>query len=507
MPKKYKNLQGFYNSYKNMDKRAEISNAIDDFETYYQRLKEDNSGKENYIPQSHIQIQRLLNGLVNNYECMKNGELDEKEKKEFDSFLDTMQKDNSFFKKLMRTTVLDIYDTLKGDLDNKENADKLNKAVTLTEFYDRILNEKDKLDIRSQFHHGEAEAFLSKDKNIDGNFSKTLKELYRKYQNTADPEEKEKWSKVCHSYLVRPYMKIIENKVKQEDINKLPAEEQKKFRKEQQIRNLRKEAKTLGQNPDEFVNLSVDDRNKIRVTAGESNLATKRQNDIERLKSEVEAGKHHYKEAHKYFLNKPNRIDAKSAYLKRTDKDSQWFTDMMDSLENLRNTENYRQMSLLLPEGKEKTEDLIKNLDAAITATQNYITYANEKNIFQKGIMGTRRLKAANATMEELTGLRKAIDEEQKFMQDMKNKRVDLEILENAENGNDMKAAPTTEEVVNRMQITVKDLTGKDSDKDKKTNKILDDWVVVSKNKQEEKANNQKQANNENRPKKEGPVK
>lgn len=487
MSKFFQELEQEYKNQRNMDAKGMLSRDINDFESYYKKLQNGTGAKAWYRPQQFVYVhcENLQNELLKNYESMKQGKFDEEKTKDFNDLLDTIKNDNnSHLKKMMRTVMLDIYDTLAGDLDNKDNKDNLKKVVALSDLYDRILNANDKQNTKGSFENGEAQNFLSNDKEMNGNFSKTLKALYRKYQNAENEAEKAKWKKVCNSYAIRPYMQVIEKKVKQEDFEALPEETKKRIleenekqkAKEKQLNMLRDEAKTLNQDPEAFVKLSVNDRNNIRKKASEDAYVP---NKIAKLQALVNQAENRYRDDHDYLLYAPSAIARKSAYFERSSKDSEYFKRMFDSLNKLRNTDGYHQMDTLLSEGN--SESLVENLNNAITDTQNYITYANQKTVFQKGIVGTKRLKAAEATLQKLTDLQQFIQSEQKFMQDTKKERQSLEALKKTVNApldkTGMDFAPKPEPESDRLQMTVKDLSGDVGNK--KTNKILSDWTVV----------------------------
>lgn len=485
MPRNYQYLQELYQQQKAMDKNGSVQRDIKDFESYYQQIQKNASAKGWYRSGVHSNFETFQNLLLQEYEEMKQGKVDAEKAKDLNDFLDIIKNDKDcYVKKLMRTVILDIYDTLAGDLDNPDTkyVENLKKAVALSDLYDRILNDDEKQDIRNTFSNGKAQRFLSNDADMNGNFSKTLKALYRKYQKAETEEKKAEWKKVCNSYTIRPYMQVIEKKVKQEDFEALPEDrkkeilnqEAKRKEKEKQLKALKDEAKTLGQDPEQFVKLSLDDRNKIRRAESDKAYVP---NKIAKLKALSQKGEERYRRDYDYFLDVPNQIAEKSAYLQRSQKDSEQFKRMFDSLVRLRQTDGYSRIDQLLSEGD--AGGFIENLNQAVRDTQNYITYANQKTIFQKGVMGTKRLNAARATLQELTELQQNIQSEQKFMRETKAERATLAALEKQVNRplneTGMEFAPKPELDADRVQMTVKDLSGELGGK----NKILEGWTVV----------------------------
>ncbi len=438
MSKKINDLRSQYDLLKKFADKGMYKGQIKDFEQYYGGLQDGGSMKSIYIPLQHENLERFIESMMFTNDEKKSGKLNDEEAQDFEELLNTIQQEEkSFLKKLMRTMLLDMYDSMAGDLDRDNTSARkkyLDQAIALTDLYDRVLNEKDKEELKNAFSNGEAGNFLTNtDHEMDGNFSKSLKSLYEEYRKPEQTEaEKAKWKKLCNSYAVRPYMKAVSEKVKKDEKQRaydaLPEAE----------KALRKESKELKQDPDQFVNMSPDERNKIRQAVAANRLEEMRQQPhpyqqgISELKQELRAKADHNTWTHRYFVNKPERLDRKAADLQLSEKDSVEFRRMFGSLTKLRNTVGYRDMDTLVAEGEEK--DLVNNLNQAIRYTQEYIAYADQKSFMKMGFTGRKRLNAARDILGELTNLSDAIQEERKALRDFRNNKVRLEELEQLEN-------------------------------------------------------------------------
>lgn len=465
------------------------------FEAYYRDLLKDRNAKGAYKPPILADaLIDFLENLLATHEANEAGKLDEAESNGFEELKVTIQEDkkHTLLVKLMRTVLLDTYDTLAGDLDNPENAENLNKAILLTDLFDSILVEQDKKDIRGALRDGKAEKLLMEDQEMDGSFSRTLKALYRKYaeaRKTGNEEEKEKWNKLCRSYAVRPYMNAIEKKVKQEDFEKLPEEEKEQIRQKEA---LRKEAKELQLDPEKFLKLSDEERKKIRETAAQAKFEADRKKNMAELQAELEAAEMQYHIDRVYFTSAPKLLMKKYAALnEETKKDSQAFKDMRDSLVTLCHTEDYRQMDKLVAEGR--TQELTKNIEDAVKFTQDYITYASNKSFMQMGTLGRKRLHAAQETLRELQTLQQTIQDEQAFMQDIWRKRVRLAAEEDVDKrlAKQQKEAQQKEDLKKQgMKMSVVQLRSKVEGKKTGAKNKTTEWVVLEHTEGMEKKNN-----------------
>lgn len=469
MSNHYKDLKHQHQRLNALDKRGDLSKVIQTFEVYYPKLLK-NKGEKGWYRTPGNRLFRDLDdfqdSVMEKHELLKSGQLDAEHAQELTEFFDTLKAEtDSLLKKIMRTTILDLYDTMAGDIDNPKFENDLKKVTALTDLYDRIINEDDKKKIREASSNTEIKDFLLNDHNMDGNFSKTLKAFYRKYQNAENEAEKESWKKVCNSYVVRPYTKVISNRVKQEDAyNALPEKEKIKL---QQQADLLKEAKTLGQDPKAFSKMSVDERNKIRQEAPVLR-------EIKKLTTELKSEEQHYRIAHQYFANAPERLLSKAAPFQLSEKDSVEFRRMFGALTKLSKTKDFNNMESLMLDGN--TADLEKNINLAMKHTQKYIEYASNKPRTKMGFTGRARLNAARETMHELDLMKRAIQEEKQFMMDTKEKRERLENLEAPRkqslnyNGTEITVAPS------RVKMTVAALEGK---VDKTAGMKMNDWVIV----------------------------
>ena len=439
MSKDINALKNQLEQYATYAKGGKLNYLIQDFETYYKSIQKDMAFKDWY---SNGPFRPYLNSFLNNLldwnAANKQGQLGADEQQAFEEVLNSIQQEqNSALKKLIRTELMDICDTMKGDLESEAGKQNLDRVMGLAELYDRVLNAMDKKETKEAFNRGEAREFLKNvDHGVEGNFSKTLRAFYNMYSNAEDGAEKEKWKKLCDSYAIRPYVRAVRDKIKQEN---MPEDEKEK----------RREAEALQQDPNKFVKMSPEERNEIRRTAEVNKLDEKR---IAELKKDLKGKEERAHWVHRYFVEKPEKLARKSAALNRqTEKDSGLFRTMHESLDKLRRTAGYRQMEQALAEGK--AEALISNLNQAIIDTQNYVNYANNKTFLEKGILGRSRLKAAKNTLRELTGIRQAINEEMGFLQDVRKKKEDLELLENAKQEKAEVRPTRVAEVAAKMEV------------------------------------------------------
>ncbi len=436
-------LRSQYNFIKKIADNGTFRGLVADFEQYYGDLQKDGDMKSSYIPYSHEFLERFVEDLMFKNDKKKSGKLNDEDAQDFEELLNTIQQGEvSFLKKLMRTMLLDMYDSMAGDLDRDNTREKtkyLNQIISLTDLYDRVLNEKDKKELRNAFSNGEAGDFLTNtDHGMDGNFSKTLKALYEEYRKPEQTEaEKAKWKKLCNSYAVRPYMHVVSEKVKTEE--KKRASESLPEEEKQRIKALKEESKALKQDANKFVNMSPDERNKIRQAAAAKQVEEMRQpryqQEIAALNKELQAKSENNSWTHRYLVNEPERLARKTAAFQPSDKDSEQFKRMFNSLITLRRTDGYRNMAKLLAEGKE--QELVENLNQAIQHTQEYIAYADQKSIMKMGITGHKRLKAARATLRELTEISNTIRQEAGNLRDAQEKKEkveDLKLQEKLEN-------------------------------------------------------------------------
>ncbi len=150
-------------------------------------------------------------------------------------------------------------------------------------------------------------------------------------------------------------------------------------------------------------------------------------------------------------MNKPERLDRKTADLQLSEKDSVEFRRMFGSLTKLRNTVGYRDIDKLVAEGQE--QDLVKNLNQAIRYTQEYIAYADQKSFMKMGFTGRKRLNAARDILGELTNLSDAIQEERGALQDVHDKKVKLAQLEQAAKDDKLKttSSKSVKEIISQM--------------------------------------------------------
>lgn len=487
MSREITTLQSQKNMYTEFAKNNKLNHLIDDFESYYQMLHANERPKTWYMTSSLRQnVEGFLNNLLDWNKAKKEGELSDAEEKGFDEVLkDLQQEQNSALKKLMRTALLDLYDSMAGNLDRDLNSGEsyLDRAIALTDLYDRILNKQDKEKVRDAFDNGEAGNFLTKtDHDMAGNFSNTLRAIYNKYRDPHQTEaEKAKWQKLCNSYAVRPYVNAISVRVKQEEkqqaFEALPEEEQER------INALKAEAERLKQNPEEFLNLSPAERNQIRQTAEIQKLEEKPEKEITALKNELRRNNDHNGWTHRLFVEKPERLARTTADLQLTTKDSVHFRKMFGSLTKLRKTEGFQSMDQLLAEGK--GQDLVKNLNQAIRYTQEYIEYANQKTFMQMGMLGRKRLNAARDTLNELTHLSRAIQEETENLQNFRNQQEKLEELENIKKQTETKSVSVAKTAAKmdteRRKINMVDLDNKVNGKKAVVTEKKDpsSWVVV----------------------------
>ncbi len=459
MSKKINDLRSQYDLLKKFADKGMYKGQIKDFEQYYGGLQDGGSMKSIYIPLQHENLERFIESMMFTNDEKKSGKLNDEEAQDFEELLNTIQQEEkSFLKKLMRTMLLDMYDSMAGDLDRDNTSARkkyLDQAIALTDLYDRVLNEKDKEELKNAFSNGEAGNFLTNtDHEMDGNFSKSLKSLYEEYRKPEQTEaEKAKWKKLCNSYAVRPYMKAVSEKVKKDEKQRaydaLPEEEKKR------IEALRKESKSLKQDPDQFVKMSPDERNKIRQAVAADQVKEMKQHpyqqEIAALKNDLRAKADHNTWTHRYFVNKPERLDRKTADLQLSEKDSVEFRRMFGSLTKLRNTVGYRDIDKLVAEGQE--QDLVKNLNQAIRYTQEYIAYADQKSFMKMGFTGRKRLNAARDILGELTNLSDAIQEERGALQDVHDKKVKLAQLEQAAKDDKLKttSSKSVKEIISQM--------------------------------------------------------
>ncbi len=223
-----------------MMKRSQIGFKIRDFEDYYMDMHQPNATveKSQYRSWSANRLEAFVECLLAKNEAKKRGQLDVFEKDDFKVLLKEMQEDeNSFLKKMLRTTLLDIYDTMAGDLDHPENKENLNKAIALNDLYELVLSEEEKQAVEKSIGDGKAKSFLINDQEMNGNFSKTLKALFRKLdaaEKAGDNAEKKKWQKLCDSYTIRPYVDLIKEKIKEEKKPRWQEEAEKEIKKEQE---------------------------------------------------------------------------------------------------------------------------------------------------------------------------------------------------------------------------------------------------------------------------------
>ncbi len=493
MSKKLNTLQDQKEMYAKFVEKNQLIHMIDDFESYYRLLQANQKPKTWYMTAAlRPNVEGFLNNLLSWNAEKKAGKLSAEDEKGFEEVLDSLQQEeNSALKKLMRTALLDLYDTMAGDLDKGIDSNKhyLDQAIALTELYDRILNPQDKAKMKGAFKDGEAGSFLmNTDHEMNGNFSSTLRVLYDKYRDPNQTDaEKAKWNMLCNSYAVRPYMHAISAKVKQEEKQRafeaLPKAEQER------INALKAEAERLKQNPEEFLNLSPAERNQIRQAAVPGKLEEKQQKqqkEITELKEAQRRTNDHNGWTHRMFVEKSERLVRTTADLQLSTKDSVHFRQMYDSLTKLRNTEGFQSMDKLLAEGK--GEELIQNLNQAMGDTQAYIDYASQKSFMQMGMLGRKRLNAARETLNELTGISRAIQEEAGNLQNFRNRKEKLEKLEKLE---DVKKQVETKSVsvaetaakmeTERRKLNMVDLDNKVNGKKAVVTEKddLSSWVVV----------------------------
>ncbi len=444
MSRDIERLQSQQSLYKSMNKGGSLLHEVDDFESYFRKLQNREKVKTGYMTAPY---RAMLEGFVNNLlswrEDQKNGTLNEEEEKSFEEVLNTIRmEEKSALKRLVRTALMDLCDTMAGDLEQIDERNPLEKkkivdhAAALADLYGLVLNNQDKREIQSSFSNGEAEDFLTHtDHNMDGDFSKTLRALYGKYREpNQTEEEKAKWNTICNSYALRPYMKVISAKVKQEEKEQafaaLPEEEKEKIRQQQA---LKRESIALKQDPEQFAGLSAKQRNEIRRNA---QMEGKQDRDIAALQQAVQSGAERYRLQHDYFQDVPNRLRRATAAFARTEKDSETFRRMFDSLNNLRHTDGYQNMEKVLTESRTLTEGraqtLMENINQAVRYTQEYVNYAEHKPFKKMGFLGRRRKSAARETLRELSLLQRMILEDQGFMRDRQNKQQSLEVLEDA---------------------------------------------------------------------------
>ncbi len=488
MPRKtnVENLKSEYNLYQSLAKKNSYHRDIVDFEKYYQNMQAYAGNKSLYIAAPLRKFEDFVGSLVFENEQLNNGKLSAEEAQGFEELLNTMQQEsNSAMKKLLRTMLLDVYDTMAGDLNSTNSSDEkyLDQAIAMTSLYDRILNAEEKQDMKETFSNGEASRFLTQtDHDMAGNFSNTLRAIYNKYRDPHQTEaEKAKWQKLCNSYAVRPYVNAISARIKQEEkqqaFEALPKAEQER------INALKTEAETLKQNPDEFMKMSPAERNQIRQTADIQKLEEKPEKEITALKNELRRNNDHAGWTHRLFVEKPERLARTTADLQLTTKDSVHFRKMFGSLTKLRKTEGFQSMDQLLAEGK--GQDLVKNLNQAIRYTQEYIEYANQKTFMQMGMLGRKRLNAARDTLNELTHLSRAIQEETENLQNFRNQQEKLEVLENIKKQIETKSVSVAKTVAKidteRRKINMVDLDNKVNGKKAVVTEKKDpsSWVVV----------------------------
>ncbi len=375
MSKDINALKNQLNNYTEAVNNRNLNNPLE-FENYYEMLQNNKLDKTWYSTNTKT-LADFVETLLDWNTAYKNGKLDDNEKKTFEEVLDTIRQENdSALKTMIRTSLLDLCATMNGDLESEASKKSLDKAMSLAELYNRVLNANEKESIKKDSKEGVADKFLlNVDPKMTGNLSKTLKAFYNKHKAGHTREDSEKWKKFFRSYAIGPYMNAMSKKALQ---------------------------------------------NEKEIAALDNKKVHPEENEVSPL-------------LHRYFAEKPEKVKSKATTLLReTKKDSQQFKDMHDALGKLFNTNGYTEMEKLLAKGTKKDVDtLIGNIDNAITCTKNYIAYAKKKSSLQMGILGHNRLSAAKDTLNELEGLRRGIDNDViDFLQKRFEKKEKLNNLE-----------------------------------------------------------------------------